>query len=170
MVWTALTRQLRVMMAAVEHVIRGAPPTEEMTTVGVDLARSVFRVHALDATGRVGLEAGSSAHHWGRVLRQLGHDVRLLPPVYVKPCVRRQKNDVADATATCEAVTRPSMRFVSIKSEEQQAALMLHRARSLLPSQRTALICVIRGHMAELDLTAPRAVRNLRPLLSVPGR
>jgi len=163
---------------------------EEITTVGVDLAKSVFQIHAVDAAGRIvvqralkrrdlitffeklppcliGLEACSSAHHWGRVLRDLGHDVRLIPPAYVKPYVRRQKNDAADAAAICEAVTRPSMRFVPIKTEGQQAALMLHRARSLLLSQRTALICAIRNHMAELGLTAPRAVRNLRPLLEV---
>jgi transposase len=89
----------------------------------------------------------------------------LIPPAYVKPYVRRQKNDAADAAAICEAVTRPSMRFVPIKTEDQQAALMLHRARSLLTSQRTALICAIRGHMAELGLVAP--ARNLRPLLDV---
>ena len=163
---------------------------EEITTVGIDLAKSIFHVHAVDRTGDVvlqkalrrrdvmaffaklppclvGLEACSSAHHWGRVLRDLGHDVRLIPPAYVKPYVRRQKNDAADAAAICEAVTRPSMRFVPIKTEEQQAALMLHRARSLLISQRTALICAIRGHMAELGLTAPRAVRNMQPLLDV---
>lgn len=163
---------------------------EKITTIGVDLAKSVFQVHAVDASGQVvvartlrrrdmqsffgrlppcliGLEACSSSHHWGRVLSQLGHDVRLIPPAYVKPYVRRQKNDAADAAAICEAVTRPSMRFVPIKSEEQQAALMLHRVRSLLGSQRTALICALRGHMAELGLVAPRAVRNLRPLLDV---
>lgn len=163
---------------------------EEITTVGIDLAKSIFQVHAVDQAGHVvlqnalkrrdmiaffgklppclvGLEACSSAHHWGRVLRQLGHDVRLIPPAYVKPYVRRQKNDAADAAAICEAVTRPTMRFVPIKTEEQQAALMLHRARSLLLSQRTALICAIRGHMAELGLIAPRAVRNMGPLLDV---
>jgi transposase len=113
------------------------------------------------------MEACSSAHHWGRVLTQLGHDVRLIPPAYVKPYVRRQKNDLADAAAICEAVTRPAMRFVPIKTEEQQAALMLHRVRSLHLSQRTALICAIRGHMAELGLTAPRAVHNMQPLLDV---
>lgn len=163
---------------------------EEITTVGIDLAKSIFFVHAVDKTGKVvlqkafkrcsliaffqklspcliGLEACGSAHHWGRTLQQFGHDVRLIPPAYVKPYVRRQKNDAADAAAICEAVTRPSMRFVPIKTEEQQSALMLHRARSLLVSQRTALICAIRGHMAELGLTAPRAVRNMQPLLDV---
>lgn len=163
---------------------------EKITTIGIDLAKSIFQLHAIDETGGVvlqkalkrremitfftklppcliGLEACSSAHHWGRMLRQLGHDVRLIPPAYVKPYVRRQKNDAADAAAICEAVGRPTMRFVPIKTEEQQAALMLHRARSLLLSQRTALICAIRGHMAELGLVAPRAVRNMDALLNV---
>lgn len=161
---------------------------EGITTVGIDLAKTIFQIHAVDAAGRVivqkalkrrdlvtffsklqpcliGIEACGTAHHWGRELTRLGHDVRLLPPAYVKPYVRRQKNDAADAAAICEAVTRPSMRFVPIKTEDQQAALMLHRARSLLTSQRTALICAIRGHMAELGLVAP--ARNLRPLLDV---
>jgi transposase len=163
---------------------------DQISTVGIDLAKNILQVHAVDAAGRVvlqkafkraqlvsffqklpacliGLEACSSAHHWGRVLTQFGHQVRLIPPTCVKPYVRRQKNDVADAAAICEAVTRPSMRFVAIKTEEQQAALMLHRVRSLLMSQRTALICALRGHMAELGLTAPREVRNLGPLLEV---
>jgi transposase len=180
------------MMIAVEHFITGAPSMEEITTVGIDLAKSIFHVHAVSQAGHivlqkafkrrsiialfeklppclVGMEACSSAHHWGRVLSELGHEVRLIPPAYVKPYVRRQKNDAADAAAICEAVTRPTMRFVPIKTEEQQAALMLHRARALLMSQRTALICAIRGHMAELGLTAPRAVRNMQPLLDVLG-
>lgn len=163
---------------------------EKITTIGVDLAKSIFQVHAIDAAGGIvlqkvlkrrdmttffaklppcliGLEACSSAHHWGRMLRQLGHEVRLIPPAYVKPYVRRRKNDVADAAAICEAVARPVMRFVPIKTEEQQAALMLHRARSLLLSLRTALICAICGHTAELGLVARRDVRNMDALLDV---
>jgi transposase len=163
---------------------------EQIITVGVDLAKTIFQVHAVDGTGKVvmqkafrrqgltsffekspsclvGLEACSTAHHWARILIGLGHEVRLIPPAYVKPYVRRQKNDAADAAAICEAVTRPSMRFVPVKTEEQQAALMLHRSRSLLMSQRTALICAIRSQMAELGLTAPRQVHNLGPLLAV---
>lgn len=163
---------------------------EQISTVGVDLAKSIFQVHAIDGAGRVvlqkafrrqglvsffeklpaclvGLEACSTAHHWARVLMGSGHEVRLIPPAYVKPYVRRQKNDAADAAAICEAVTRPSMRFVPVKTEEQQAALMVHRSRALLMSQRTALICAIRSQMAELGLTAPRQAHNLRPLLEV---
>ena len=163
---------------------------DEITTVGIDLAKSIFQVHAIDASGRIimakavrrrdflpllarippcliGMEACASSHHWARELAVLGHDVRLIPPAYVKAYVRRQKNDAADAAAICEAVTRPSMRFVPVKSREQQAVLMLHRARALLVGQRTALICALRSHMAEFGLTAPAGPRNLEPLLAV---
>lgn len=116
---------------------------EKINTVGVDLAKSIFQVHAIDIAGRIVVQKALKRH------------------------VRRQKNDAADAAAICEAVTRPSMRFVPIKTEEQQATLMLHRARSLLMSQRTALICAIRSHMAELGLTTARTVRNLKPLFEV---
>jgi transposase len=163
---------------------------EEITTVGIDLAKRVFQVHAIDREGRVvvakavrrkaflafistfppcliGLEACASSHHWARELSRLGHQVRLIPPAYVKAYVRRQKNDAADAAAICEAVSRPSMRFVPIKSEDQQAALMLHRTRALLVGQRTALICALRGHLAEFGLVAPIGPRHLRQLLDV---
>ena len=163
---------------------------EEITTVGIDLAKSVFQVHAIDAGGRVvlnkavrragfaallakfpkcliGMEACASSHHWARTLIAMGHEVRLIPPAYVKAYVRRQKNDAVDAAAICEAVGRPSMRFVPVKSQEQQAALMLHRSRALLVSQRTALICALRGHMAEFGVVAPTGPRNLAPLLAV---
>lgn len=132
-------------------------------TVGLDLAKHVFQVHAVDEAGRVvarkklrrsevleffqalspcliGMEACGSAHHWGRELTALGHDVRLMPAGYVKPYIKRGKNDAVDAEAICEAVTRPTMRFVDIKSAEQQSGLMLHRTRELLVRQRTALI------------------------------
>jgi transposase len=163
---------------------------EEITTVGIDLAKSVFQVHAIDRSGRVivskavrraafltllnrfpaclvGMEACASSHHWARELTRLGHEVRLIPPAYVKAYVRRQKNDAADAAAICEAVSRPSMRFVPVKSEAQQAVLMLHRVRALLVAQRTALICALRGHMAEFGVVVPRGPRNVDPLLSV---
>ena len=132
----------------------------EVTTIGLDIAKSVFQVHGVDADGqvvlrqrltrarvlpffrklsacRVGIEACATAHHWARELRVLGHDVRLMPPAYVKPYVKRQKNDAADAEAICEAVGRPSMRFVEPKTVEQQSEMMLHRVRLMLTRQRT---------------------------------
>jgi transposase len=161
---------------------------EQITTVGIDLAKSLFQVHAVDGTGRVviskavrragflallsrfpacliGMEACASSHHWARELIRLGHQVKLIPPAYVKAYVRRQKNDAADAAAICEAVSRPSMRFVPVKSEAQQAALMLHRVRALLVGQRTALICALRSHMAEFGVIAPVGPRNIDALL-----
>jgi transposase len=113
------------------------------------------------------MEACASAHHWARELIKLGHRVKLIPPAYVKPYVCRQKNDAADAAAICEAVSRPSMRFVAVKTVDQQAALMLHRVRALLVSQRTALICALRAHMAEFGIVAPVGPRNVAPLLDV---
>lgn len=149
---------------------------EEISTVGIDLAKSVFQVHAVDAAGNVivrrqlrrqqmlkffeqlapcviGMEACGTAHYWARELSALGHEVRLMPPAYVKPYVKRQKNDVADAEAICEAVMRPTMRFVPIKSVEQQSATMLHRSRALLVKQRTMLMHSIRSHLAELGIS-----------------
>jgi len=113
------------------------------------------------------MEACASSHHWARQLKAVGHDVRLIPPAYVKAYVRRQKNDAADAAAICEAVGRPSMRFVPVKTEAQQAVLMTHRVRALLVNQRTALICALRGHLAEFGLVSPTGPRNLTPLLEV---
>jgi transposase len=146
-------------------------------TIGIDLAKSVFQVHGVDAQGDVvvvrklrrarlieffakvpacliGMEACATAHHWARELTKLGHTVRLLPPAYVKAYVKRSKNDAADAAAICEAVTRPSMRFVPIKTEEQQASLAVHRARDLFIGQRTQLINALRAHLAELGFVA----------------
>src|SRR5512143_1860303 len=144
----------------------------QITTIGLDLAKSVFQVHGVDATGQavvrkslrrsqvlpffaklppclVGIEACGTSHHWARELIKLGHEVRLMPPAYVKPYVKRGKNDAVDAEAICEAVTRPTMRFVPIKSREQQAALSLHRVRSLLTAQRTALVNLMRSQLCE---------------------
>ena len=148
-----------------------------VTTVGLDLAKHVFQVHCVDASGRVivakairrkdvlfffaqlpaclvGMEACGSAHHWARELIKLGHDARMMPPAYVKPYVRRQKNDAADAAGICEAVTRPSMRFVGVRTLENQATLMHHKAREMLVSQRTQLINALRGHLAEIGVIA----------------
>jgi transposase len=148
------------------------PSTMQITTIGLDLAKSIFQVHGVDAAGQavvrkslrrsqmlpffaklppclVGIEACGTSHHWARELIKLGHEVRLMPPAYVKPYVKRGKTDAADAEAVCEAVTRPTMRFVPVKSPEQQAALSMHRTRDLLVKQRTQLINMIRGLLAE---------------------
>jgi len=162
----------------------------EAITIGVDLAKNVFQVHGVDAEGAVvfrrqlrrsrvlpffkahppclvGMEACATAHHWARQLIALGHAVKLMPPHYVKPYVKRNKNDAADAAAICEAVTRPTMRFVSVKSTEQQSILMLHRTRELLVRQRTMLINAIRGHMAEFGVVAPVGVPHVKKLLGI---
>jgi transposase len=151
----------------------------QVTTIGVDLAKNVFQVHAITKDEEVafnrplrraqllaffskiepcliGMEACSSAHHWARELTALGHDVRLIPPIYVKPYVKRGKSDAIDAAAICEAVTRPTMRFVAIKTVEQQALLSLHRARALLVRQRTQLINGLRGMVAEFGVYIAR--------------
>ena len=151
--------------------------------IGLDLAKSVFQVHAVDAEGKVvitrkvrrsqmlefftrlepclvGMEACPSAHHWARELSALGHEVRLMVASYVKPYVKRQKNDMVDAEAICEAVTRPTMRFVPIKSESQQAILMVHRTRALLVRQRTMLVNALRGHLTEMGVVAPKGIRR----------
>ncbi len=147
----------------------------EITTVGLDLAKNWFQVHGSDAAGRpvlrrklarsklleffanlppclVGMEACGSAHHWARELIKLGHEVRLMPPQYVKPYVKTNKHDAADAEAICEAVTRPSMRFVPVKTIEQQTMAQLHRIRQLLVKQRTMHVNALRGHLAELGI------------------
>jgi transposase len=148
-----------------------------VTTIGLDIAKSVFQVHGISATGEVlirrqvrrgqvlkffaslppcliGIEACASAHHWSRELQSLGHQVKLMPPAYVKPYVKRQKNDMADAEAICEAVTRPTMRFVETKTCEQQSILMLHRVRLMQVRQKTMLTNAIRAHLAEFGLVA----------------
>lgn len=148
---------------------------QKVATVGLDLAKNVFQVHAIAADGAVlirrklrrselmrffgeltpclvGMEACASAHHWARELMAIGHEVRLMPPAYVKPYVKRGKTDAADAEAICEAVTRPTMRFVAVKSVEQQAVLMLHKSRDLMVRQRTMLINALRGHLAEYGI------------------
>jgi transposase len=159
-------------------------------TIGLDIAKSVFQVHGVDAAGQVvirrqlkrryvlaffqklspclvGIEACASSHHWSRELKALGHTVRLMPPAYVKPYVKRQKNDAADAEAICEAVTRANMRFVATKTPEQQSCLTLHRTRHLFIRQQTAVINVIRAHLAEFGIVAPVGRKGVEELLDV---
>ena len=163
---------------------------QTITTIGLDIAKSVFQVHGIDAEGKVvirrqlkrryvlaffqklppclvGIEACASSHHWSRELKALGHTVRLMPPAYVKPYVKRQKNDAADAEAICEAVTRANMRFVATKTPEQQSCLMLHRTRHLFIRQQTAVINAIRGHLAEFGIVAPVGRKGVEELLDV---
>jgi len=161
----------------------------KITTIGLDLAKHLFQVHAVDEAGAVvlrkrlrrsqmlaffaglpasviGIEACATAHYWARELRALGHEVRLMPPHYVKAYVKRGKNDGADAAAICEAVTRPSMRFVPVKAAEQQAALMIHRARDLLVRQRTMLINTLRGHLAEFGIVEAQGPQHVGRLVA----
>ena len=161
----------------------------QKTTIGLDLAKHFFQVHGVAANGSVvekrrlrrnqvlaffaklpscvvGMEACATAHFWARELRRLGPDVRLIPPQYVKPYVRRGKNDAADAAAICEAVSRPSMRYVPIKTEEQQSVLVMHRARDLLVRQRTQLVNAIRGHLAEFGLVQAQGIWNVERLVA----
>jgi len=162
----------------------------EVSTIGLDIAKAVFQVHGVDGVGAVvirkrisraklleffaalppclvGIEACPSAHHWGRELREFGHTVKLMPPSYVKAYLKRSKNDANDAAAICEAVTRPSMRFVPIKTKEQQTALMLHRTRQLLVRQRTMLSNAIRGHLAELGIVSAKGRHGTAELLKI---
>jgi transposase len=163
---------------------------QTITTVGLDIAKSVFQVHGVDAEGQVvirrqlkrryvvaffqklppclvGIEACASSHHWSRELQSLGHSVRLMPPAYVKPYVKRQKNDATDAEAICEAVTRANMRFVETKTPEQQSGLVLHRTRHLFIRQQTAVINAIRAHLAEFGIVAPVGRNGVEELLDV---
>ena len=163
---------------------------QAITTIGLDLAKSVFQVHGIDAENRViirrqlkrryvlavfeklppclvGIEACASSHHWSRELKALGHTVRLMPPAYVKPYVKRQKNDAADAEAICEAVTRANMRFIATKTPEQQSCLTLHRTRHLFIRQQTAVINVIRAHLAEFGIVAPVGRKAVEELLDI---
>ncbi len=155
----------------------------KITTIGLDLAKNVFQVHGIDAAGEVvvrralrrgqvlaffsklepclvGMEACGTSHYWARELGSLGHEVKLMPPAYVKPYVKRGKTDAGDAEAICEAVTRPTMRFVAVKSADQQSVVMLHRTRELLVRQRTQLVNIIRGQLAEFGVTLAKGIQH----------
>jgi transposase len=163
---------------------------QSVTTIGFDIAKSVFQVHGIGGEGEVvirrqlkrrhvlvffqklppclvGIEACASSHYWSRELTALGHTVRLMPLAYVKPYVKRQKNEAADAEAICEAVTRVNMRFVATKTPEQQSCLMLHRTRHLFIRQQTAVINAIRAHLAEFGIVAPVGRNGVEELLAV---
>jgi len=166
---------------------------EQIATIGLDIAKSVFQVHGIGKNGSVvvqrrlrrsqvlgffskllpcvvGIEACASSHFWAREIGALGHDVRLMPAAYVKPYVKRQKNDAADAEAICEAVTRPTMRFVPVKSPEQQSIMVLHKTRQMVMRQRTKLANTIRAHMAEIGIVAPIGRKGLELLLEIIGQ
>lgn len=157
---------------------------EQVSIIGIDLAKRSFQLHGARADGAVvfrkklsrekllgflalqppcllAMEACASAHHWGRKIAQLGHDVKLIPPVYVKPFVKRQKNDASDAEAICEAALRPTMRFVAVKTQDQQARAMLFSTRDLLVRQRTQTINALRGHLPEFGVVAPQGPAHL---------
>jgi transposase len=163
---------------------------QTITTIGLDIAKSVFQVHGVDTEGNVilrrqlkrryvlaffqklppclvGIEACASSHHWSRELQALGHTVRLMPPAYVKPYVKRHKNDATDAEAICEAATRPNMRFVATKTPEQQSCLTLHRTRHLFIRQQTSVINAIRAHLAEFGIVAPVGRNGVEQLLGI---
>src|SRR6187549_1870213 len=162
----------------------------QITTIGLDIAKNVFQVHGIDGAEKVivrkqlrrgqvmaffealapcvvGLEACATSHYWARELAKLGHEVRLMPAKDVKAYIKRNKNDAADAEAICEAVRRPTMRFVQVKSAEQQAQLMQHRARDLLMQQRTQVINALRAHLAELGITVAQGREGIKELLKI---
>src|SRR5215472_107483 len=169
--------------------MRGAVRVQ-VTTIGLDIAKHVFQVHGIDANEKVivrkqlrrgqvlaffkalppcliGMEACATAHYWAREVTKLGHRVRLMPARDVKAYVKRNKNDAADAEAICEAVRRPTVRFVEVKSAEQQGRLMQHRTRDLLLRQRTQVINALRAHLAELDIVAAQGREGLKTLLEI---
>src|SRR3954468_21585358 len=189
--WMAPLRHLGAkVLVGRESPANQEPSMGEITTVGLDLAKQVFQVQGVDAEGAavvrkqlrraqllaffsklprclVGMEACATAHHRARELRALGHEVRLMPAQYVKAYVKRNKNDAADAEAICEAVVRPTMRFVHVKTADQQAAVLLHRGRERLVRQRTMLVNALRGHLAEFGVIAPQGLRNVGRLIAI---
>ena len=188
MVWMDPPTASRCAMLVLSWTKKGIGATHiEITTLGMDIAKSVFQLHGVDTTGQtvlrkrlsrnqvlefmaqlprclVGIEACGTSHHWAREIGKLGHDVRPIPPTYVKPYVKRQKNDMADAEAICEAVTRPKMHFVPVKTPEQQGVLILHRTRKMLSRQRTMMLNAFRSHLAEFGIIAPKGPYHVMQL------
>jgi transposase len=188
--WMAPLRHLSAKLLSDRISSEWEPSMGEVTTIGLDLAKHVFQVHGVDAEGAmvlrkqlrraqvlaffsrlpsclVGLEACATAHYWARELGALGHEVRLMPAQYVKAYIKRNKHDAADAEAICEAVGRPTMRFVPVKTAEQQATQLLHRGREQLVRQRTMLVNALRAHLAEFGLVAAQGLRNVGELIAV---
>src|SRR2546429_5668087 len=181
--WMAPLRHRRAKLVFWRITRNREPSMSEITTIGLDLAKHVFQVHGIDAQGAtvlrkrlrrgqvlaffsrlprcvVGLEACATAHYWARELGALGHEVRLMPAQYVKAYIKRNKHDAADAEAICEAVQRPTMRFVPVKTTEQQATALLHRGREQLVRQRTMLVNALRAHLAEFGIVAAQGLRH----------
>src|SRR6202008_2487940 len=173
----------------VESTRQREPSMRKISTIGLDLAKNVFQIHGIDASGAVvlrraleraavekffaqlppclvGREPCGSAHHWARTIGRYGHEGRLMPPAYVKPYVKRNKNDGRDAEGICEAVTRPTMRFVAVKSIEQQATLAVHGTRALLVRQRTMAANALRASLSELGIVAAQGYEGLRELMA----
>jgi transposase len=188
--WMAPLRHRRAKPVFLTNHQEREPSMSEITTIGLDLAKHVFQLHGIDAEDRtvlrkrlrrgqvlaffsrlprclVGLEACATAHYWARELGALGHEVRLMPAQYVKAYIKRNKNDAADAEAICEAVLRPTMRFVPVKTAEQQAAGLLHRGREQLVRQRTMLVNALRAHLAEFGIVAAQGLRNVGELIAI---
>jgi transposase len=188
--WMAPLRHRRAKLVFSRITRNREPSMSEITTIGLDLAKHVFQVHGIDAQGTtvlrkrlrrgqvlaffsriprcvVGLEACATAHYWARELGALGHEVRLMPAQYVKAYIKRNKHDAADAEAICEAVQRPTMRFVPVKTAEQQAAQLLHRGREQLVRQRTMLVNALRAHLAEFGIVAAQGLRNVGELIAI---
>ncbi len=188
--WMAPLRHRRAKLVFSKNHQEREPSMSEITTIGLDLAKYVFQVHGVDAQGAVvlrkqlrrgqvlalfsrlprcvvGMEACATAHYWARELGALGHEVRLMPAQYVKAYIKRNKNDAADAEAICEAVSRPTMRFVPVKTAEQQGAVLLHRGRERLVRQRTMLANALRAHLAEFGVVAPQGLRNVAKLIAI---
>jgi transposase len=188
--WTAPDGIISAKLVVFDSQPAKGPPMVKISMIGLDLAKNVFQVHGIDRAGEVvlrrqlrrgqmekffielppaivGMEACAGAHHWARILEKLGHEVRIMPPAYVKPYVKRNKNDGRDAEAVCEAMTRPTMRFVPVKSLDSQAVQVMHRTRRLLVRQCTMSANALRSALAEFGIVAAQGIKGLRSLLQV---